>query len=111
MAKGSIQQSTAYEGKQLLITTEHDVIVTTSGDSMEKAVGNLFQVMRKQVFQEIGRPIVQMEAKEVYFQDVKVRKDTEKFLFLFMPRERTQVGITAKITVCLKYLDIEKEEL
>lgn len=96
--------------RQLLAEKDHEMVITMSGDSLENAVGNLFQVMRKQIFEQIGHPIIHMEAKEVYFQDVKVKKETERFLFLFMPREKQYFTITAKIVVTVKYLNITKED-
>ena len=103
-------QIDSFRDKQLLTETEHEMTITMSGDSLENAVGNVFQVMRKQIFEDIKHPSIQMEAKEVYFQDVKLKKETEKFLFLFMPREKTYFTITAKIIVKVKYLNITKED-
>ena len=65
-----------FSGKQLLEEMDHEMILTMTGGSLENAVGNLFQLMRKQIFQEISYPIVQMEAKEVYFDEVQVQKET-----------------------------------
>ena len=83
-----------FNGKQLLEEMDHEMILTMTGGSLENAVGNLFQLMRKQIFQEISYPIVQMEAKEVYFDEVQVQKETERFMFLFMPREKMTFTIT-----------------
>ena len=99
-----------FNGKQLLEEMEHEMILTMTGGSLENAVGNLFQLMRKQIFQEISYPIVQMEAKEVYFDEVQVQKETERFMFLFMPREKMTFTITARIVVRVKYLKITKED-
>ena len=60
-------QIDSFWDKQLLTETEHEMTITMSGDSLENAVGNVFQVMRKQIFEDIKHPIIQMEAKEVYF--------------------------------------------
>lgn len=99
-----------FNGKQLLEEMDHEMILTMTGGSLENAVGNLFQLMRKQIFQEISYPIVQMEAKEVYFDEVQVQKETERFMFLFMPREKMTFTITARIVVRVKYLKITKED-
>ena len=71
------------------------MILTMTGGSLENAVGNLFQLM---------------EAKEVYFDEVQVQKETERFMFLFMPREKMTFTITARIVVRVKYLKITKED-
>ena len=103
-------QIDSFRDKQLLTETEHEMTITMSGDSLENAVGNVFQVMRKQIFEEIRHPIIHMEASEVYFQEVQVQKETERFMFLFMPREKKYFTITAKIVVKVKYLNITKED-
>ena len=51
-----------------------------------------------------------MEAKEVYFDEVQVQKETERFMFLFMPREKMTFTITARIVVRVKYLKITKKD-
>lgn len=86
------------------------MILTMTGGLSGKCGSNLFQLMRKQIFQEISYPIVQMAAKEVYFDEVQVQKETERFMFLFMPREKMTFTITARIVVRVKYLKITKED-
>ena len=46
-------QVDSFQGQQLLTETEHEMTITMSGDSLENTVGNVFQVMRKQIFEEI----------------------------------------------------------
>ncbi len=99
------------KGRQLLKETVHELVITAGGRSLEEAVGNIFQTMRKQIFKEFDRPIIQMEAREVYFEDVTVKKEIEKFLFFFMPREKVSYAVKAKVAVNVKYLDVTKEEL
>ena len=99
------------KNRQLLKETAHEMVITSGGRSLEEAVGNIFQTMRKQIFREFDRPIIHMEAREVYFDDVAVKKEIEKFLFLFMPREKCYYTVTAKVVVDVKYLDVTKEEL
>ena len=99
-----------FDGKQLMEEMDHEMTITMTGGSLENALGNLFQLMRKQIFREISYPIVQMEAKEVYFDKIQVQKETERFMFLFMPREKMTFTITARIVVRVKYLKITKED-
>lgn len=51
-----------------------------------------------------------METTAVFFEDVQVQRETEKFLFFFMPREKMYFTITARIVVKVKYLNITKED-
>lgn len=110
MFNRNIEQMDGFRGRQLLEEKEHEMVITMSGNSLEDAVANVFQVMRKQIYEDIRRPIIQMEATAVYFEDVKVKKETERFLFLFMPREKMYFTITAKIIVNVKYLNVSKED-
>lgn len=97
--------------EQLLKEKSHTVTVTVGGSSIQDVTGKIFQAMRKKIFTEIEHPIIQMEAEEVYFEKVETKKETERFLFLFWPREKVSYVVTAKIIVKVKYLDIKKEEL
>ena len=108
--KKNVERIDTFQDKQLLEETEHEMTITMTGSSLENAVSNVFQVMRKQIFEEIRHPIIHMEASEVYFQEVQVQKETERFMFLFMPREKKYFTITAKIVVKVKYLNITKED-
>lgn len=99
------------QSQQLLKEIQHETVLTMNGTSLEDVVGKLFQAMRKQLFHDFGKPIIHREAKEVYFENVKTHKTTEKFMFLFWPREKVSYEITARIVVSVKYLDVTKEEL
>ena len=63
-----VEEVNTLKDRQLLEEKEHEMTLTMTGDSLESAVGNLFQMMRKQIFEEIGHPIIQMETRAVYFQ-------------------------------------------
>ncbi|MEG0166077.1 DUF4312 family protein [Anaerorhabdus sp.] len=95
------------ESTQVLRNKKMEIKVTISGNDFNDTVGKLFQCMRKEVFQEIGKPIIQMDTEEVYFDDVQKTEKTEKFLFVFMPRTKTYFTITARINVIVKYIDLE----
>lgn len=99
------------ENRQLLEEMKHEVLIKADGATLAEAVGKVFQIMRKQIFKEIGKPIIQMEADQVFFENVDVHRTTERFLFLFWPREKVCYTITAKVVVNVKYLNITEEEL
>ena len=67
-------------------------------------------MMRKQVFQDINKPIIQMDTQEVYFDKVDVTEKKEAFLFIFMPRVRRYYTVTARIVLKVKYLDVQEED-
>lgn len=93
---------------QLLAEMDHTCTVSARGDSLEDLTGRLFQLMRKKVFAEIGRPVIQMDTKEVYFDKVKKEETTEHFMLFFWPRVRTSYEVTARIVVHVKYLNLSE---
>lgn len=95
------------ESVQVLKTVKKEVTVTMSGQGMDDTVGKIFQMLRKEVFKEIGKPIVQMDTEEVLFEKVDETEKTERFLFVFMPRVKKYFTVTARITVTVKYIDLE----
>lgn len=96
------------QNKQLLKEVRHETTVTAYGTDLNSVTGRIFQLLRKQIFSEIGKPIIQMESEEVYFENIAAERRTERFMFLFWPREKVSYTITARIVVKIKYLDIEK---
>ena len=92
--------------EQCMKQVQETVIITAQGKSKEDAIGKIFNMLRGQIFDKINRPIVHMNTEEVYIEKLEERKYTEKFLFLFMPREKFEFTITAKIVVDVKYIDI-----
>lgn len=85
---------------------EKEVTITLSaaGKSKTEAVGNIFSVLRKSVYKEVPGIVVQMEPKDFFVDKIDVKKYTERFLFLFMPREKEEVKLTATIVVNVKYV-------
>lgn len=102
--------SSDMKDKQLLKEISYEIVVDASDATLDGVVGKLFQKMRKQVFVEINRPIIQLDANEVYFESMEVKESTEKFLFFFMPRTKKYFTVTAKMLLRVKYLDLNKED-
>lgn len=97
-------------GIQLLEEMEHTITVKAKGNSLSDMVNNAFQIMRKQIFQEIDKPIIQMEAKEVYFDELEKEETEEHFMLFFWPRTKTSYEVTARIVVSVKYLNINERK-
>lgn len=93
---------------QLLAEEERTVIVKARGNSLNEMAGNIFQTMRTQIFKEVGKPIIQLEAKEVYFDQVETEETEERFMLFFWPRTKTSYEVTARIVVNVKYLNINE---
>lgn len=83
---------------------EQNLIIESEGDSREKAYGNIFSILRKKIYDEIDGLIIHMEPIGVYELDVKQESYTEKFLGIFMPKEKERVAIKAEIIVNVKYI-------
>lgn len=79
--------------KQLLSEEILEIELSATGTGIQDVTGQIFKQMRTEVYKSFSYPIIQMEAKEVYFNKVESKKRTERFLFLFMPRERIDFQI------------------
>lgn len=56
--------------RQLLKNDDVELIVSGEGDSITKAVSNIFRQVRKEIYKEINKAIINMETKEVYFDSI-----------------------------------------
>lgn len=95
------------ERKSVIIQEKVTMTITESGKSKDDAVGKIFSKLRKKMYSEVPGPIIQMEPDEVFIDNIEVKKYTERFLFLFMPREKEEIKLTATIVVNVKYLKME----
>lgn len=92
--------------QQCMKEARETVVITAKGKSKEDTIGKIFNMLRGQIFEKVNRPIVHMNTEEVYIESVDERKYTERFMFIFMPREKSEFTITAKIVVDVKYIEI-----
>lgn len=91
------------------ILRQKDVVVEISGvstKSKDDAVTNAFKRLKAQIAKNVPELIVYMRPIEVELVDIQTEKYTEKFLMLFMPREREKVKLTLKVRVDVSYLII-----
>lgn len=96
---------------QVLKDQQVELVYEVSGATFEDAVAKMFKNMRNEVFKQIPYPIIQMEAKEVFFDDVQRKKRIEKLLFLFMPKEKIEYKIKSRVVVNVKYIQYDEENL
>ena len=97
-------------GAQLLEEMEHTITVKARGNSLKDMVNTVFQIMRKRIFQEIDKPIIQLEAKEVYFDELEKEETEEHFMLFFWPRTKTSYEANVRIVVSVKYLNINERK-
>lgn len=81
-------------------------ITGISTKSKDDAVTTAFKNLKAEIAKSVPELIVYMRPVEVELVDIKTEKYTEKFLMLFMPREREKVKLTLKVRVDVSYLTI-----
>lgn len=91
--------------QQLMKTAQKEFIFEQSAKSKEELLGNIFATLRKEAYSQIPGVILQMEPLEVYILEEKEEKTTEKFLWLFMPKERVSYTAKVKLVVVIKYIE------
>lgn len=92
-----------------LVKEERSVVVTGKGKTKEEAIANAFTSFRKQLQGEIGT-IVKLEPLEVYILNEDVETEVEKFLWIFMPREKSTYTLEMEIEFQIKYIDLKGEK-
>ncbi|MDY6867405.1 MAG: DUF4312 family protein [Chloroflexota bacterium] len=93
--------------KNILIGTTRSFDLTGEGKSLEEVYNRIFSMVRSKVYDAVPGVIIQMEPKEVYLVSMEEEKVTEKFLFLFLPREKTNWTVKVKLVVDIKYIRTE----
>lgn len=106
----TVGPDTSSEPAQLLAEMDHTCTVHARGSSLEELTGKLFQLMRKKIFAEIGRPVIQMDTKEVYFDEFEREETTEHYMLFFWPRTKVTYEATARIVVHVKYLNLNERD-
>lgn len=89
-----------------LIIEKKSMIVGEKGKTKEEAIGKIFASFRKKVQNNIDGVIIKLEPLETYLIKIKEEKKIEKFLELFMPREKTMYFIELEIKYEVKYIKI-----
>lgn len=88
-----------------------EYVVKGSGETLEAALQAGFKAMRAAAFKEAGQPVVFMEPEDVVVLKAEVAKWTERFLFVFWPRERRKYTLELKIKVQMKTVDFSTVDM
>ncbi|WP_291255515.1 DUF4312 family protein [Fusobacterium sp.] len=83
-----------------------NIIIKEIGKTKEEALGKIFASFRKKVQENIDGVILKLEPIETYLIDIKEEKKIEKFLEVFMPREKTVYCVELEIEYEVKYIKI-----
>jgi uncharacterized protein (TIGR03578 family) len=89
----------------IMKSVKKDIILEVPGKSLEEAYGNVFKALRKKVYDEVKGLILHMEPTAVYVLNEEIKEYTEKFLFIFMPRQKKEYKLKVKVTVDIKYVE------
>ena len=91
------------------ILRQKTVVVEISGvsnKSKDDAVTTAFKNLKREIAKTVPELIVYMRPVEVELVDLKKEEYQEKFMMLFMPRQREKVKLTLKVRVEVSYLTI-----
>lgn len=89
--------------RQRTVTVE---ITGVSTKSKDDAVTTAFKNLKSEIAKTVPELIVYMRPVEVELVEMKKEEYTEKFLMVFMPREREKVKLTLRVRVDVSYLTI-----
>lgn len=93
----------------ILVETTRQFELIGKGKSIEEAYNNIFTMVRSKVYDAVPGVILHMEPKEVYLLSKEEEVITEKFLFLFLPREKRNWKIKVELLVEIKYINTKGE--
>jgi uncharacterized protein (TIGR03578 family) len=97
------------ENNNILVETTREFELIGKGRTIEETYNNIFTMVRSKVYDAVPGVILQMEPKEVYLISKEEEVKTEKFLFLFLPREKRNWTIKVKLLVEIKYINTKGE--
>ncbi|WP_102399871.1 DUF4312 family protein [Haloimpatiens massiliensis] len=91
--------------KSVMLEKQIDITLEAQGKSKADAMGKIFAMLRKKVYQYVDGIVIHMEPVDVFIEDVEIKKIKERFMFIFMPREKEEVKVKATIRINVKYVD------
>lgn len=92
------------EKKELLQIIEKTLTVTAEGKTNDETLSNAIKILRKKVYGEVSGQILKMDPLSIVIEKEETKKITEKFLFLFAAREKTNFKTTFNIKVRISYV-------
>ena len=98
-------------GKELLKSREVEIVTEAEAASIQEAFSDVFKTIHKQIYSEIGLPIIQMETTSVVLEEVGNVEPSNSLLKKFSvdPKSKDKFRVKAKVTLNIKYLDIKEE--
>lgn len=93
-------------GKQLLETAHIELEIEGKGKDIATASSDIFKSIHRNIYKTVGKPIIQMETKEVYFDSVTTNVEKKA-----LKRDAATVHVKARVILEVKYLDLKEEEI
>lgn len=92
------------EYKELVQVTEKTLSITAEGKTKDESLSKAISILRKKIYSEVSGQILKMDPLSISIEKEENKQVTEKFLFLFAPREKSSYKITYKIKVKVSYV-------
>lgn len=98
--------------KNYLVEKEMSVTVKDTDDDYDNLIGKLYMDARTKIFDELKKPVVQMEPKEFYIEEIQTIPRTAKGQIrkYFSPKNQMNYTIKATVVVWVRYINLSKEE-
>ncbi|MFD1717660.1 DUF4312 family protein [Georgenia deserti] len=89
-------------------TARIDLELTGTGDTEERALGDIFRQVSGAVRARVAGPCLRIEPMDLAIRDAVCQVRTEKFLGLMFARRRETFRLTATVTVEVRFVDLER---
>lgn len=91
--------------KESITTT---VTVSGKGSTKQKAFAAALSSVQGKILRETDKVLLRIEPEDVRVINAEEKIRTEKFLFFFLPRKKTEYSVTLEITVSVTSIDTDK---
>ncbi len=89
--------------KQLLKRESLTLTMVETGDNANDIVAKVFKQIHSQLYQQVGKPIIQVETDAVYFDEVSEIPPRKGVL----NKGKKQLEIKVRVVLLVRYLEIE----
>lgn len=87
---------------------ETSVRVNGQGNSRQKALADALSSIQRTVLKNTDNILLRIEPKDITVISAKVKRTTERFLFLFLPRKREYFSVVLDVSLDIILLNIKE---
>lgn len=84
------------------------VVVSGKGDTKQNAFASALNDIQAQILKESKDVLLRIEPVSVQILTAEEQTYTERFLFFFFPRERTQYEVRLEVTVAIQQIALDQ---